>query len=155
MQARVAVGSGGISGKGVGFGSQSQLNFLPEKHTDFIFATGTEELGLVGAGVILFAYGVFLFRTWRIAEQAKDNAGYLIAVGAQVYFVVQIFVNIGMNMGLLPVAGLPAPFLSYGGSSLIASFTITGLLLSVHRQGWKGAGHSLGSVSSAGEFSLL
>ncbi len=155
LQAMVAVGSGGISGKGVGFGSQSQLNFLPEKHTDFIFATVTEELGLVGAGVILFAYGVFLFRTWRIAEQAKDNAGYLIAVGAQVYFVVQIFVNIGMNMGLLPVAGLPAPFLSYGGSSLIASFTITGLLLSVHRQGWKGAGHSLGSVSSAGEFSLL
>jgi len=155
LQAMVAVGSGGVSGKGVGYGSQSQLNFLPEKHTDFIFATVTEELGLVGAGAILFSYGVFLFRAWRIAEQAKDNAGYLIAVGAQVYFAVQIFVNVGMNMGILPVAGLPAPFLSYGGSSLLASFVMTGLLLSVHRQGGDRSDHSFGSVSSAGDFSLL
>ncbi|MEI7750153.1 MAG: rod shape-determining protein RodA [Candidatus Moraniibacteriota bacterium] len=155
LQAMVAVGSGGVSGKGVGYGSQSQLNFLPEKHTDFIFATITEELGLVGAGAILFSYGVFLFRAWRIATQAKDNAGYLIAVGAQVYFAVQIFVNVGMNMGLLPVAGLPAPFLSYGGSSLIASFVMTGLLLSVHRQGGDRENRSFGSVSSPGDFSLL
>jgi len=155
LQAMVAVGSGGVSGKGVGYGSQSQLNFLPEKHTDFIFATVTEELGLVGAGAILFSYGVFLFRAWRIAECARDNAGYLIAVGEQVYFVVQIFINVGMNMGLLPVAGLPAPFLSYGGSSLIASFTITGLLLSVYRQGRRGNQRALGSISSPADFSLL
>jgi rod shape determining protein RodA len=155
LQAMVAVGSGGITGKGVGYGSQSQLNFLPEKHTDFIFATITEELGLVGAGAILLCYGVFLFRAWRIANSARDNAGYLIAVGAQVYFTTQIFVNIGMNMGILPVAGLPAPFLSYGGSSLIASFVITGLLLSIYRQGRRDQSQSFGSVSSASEFSLL
>ncbi len=155
LQAMVAVGSGGMTGKGVGYGSQSQLNFLPEKHTDFIFATVTEELGVVGAGAILFSYGVFLFRAWRIAEQARDNAGYLIAVGAQIYFTVQIFINVGMNMGLLPVAGLPAPFLSYGGSSLVASFTITGLLLSVYRQGRKGRQRTLGAIASVGDFSLL
>ena len=155
LQAMVAVGSGGVTGKGVGYGSQSQLNFLPEKHTDFIFATVTEELGVVGAGAILFSYGVFLFRAWRIAERARDNAGYLIAVGAQIYFTVQIFINVGMNMGLLPVAGLPAPFLSYGGSSLVASFTITGLLLSVYRQGRKGRQGTLGAISSVGDFSLL
>jgi rod shape determining protein RodA len=155
LQAMVAVGSGGISGKGVGYGSQSQLNFLPEKHTDFIFATVTEELGLIGSGAILLCYGVFLFRAWRIAACARDNAGYLIAVGAQIYFIIQIFINVGMNMGLLPVAGLPAPFLSYGGSSLLASFTIAGLLLSVNRQGRRGQSRSLGSVSSTEEFSLL
>lgn len=155
LQAMVAVGSGGVTGKGVGYGSQSQLNFLPEKHTDFIFATVTEELGLVGSGAVLLSYGVFLFRAWRIAEHARDNAGYLIAVGAQVYFIVQIFINVGMNMGLLPVAGLPAPFLSYGGSSLVASFVIAGLLQSVYRQGRHGQSHSLGSVSSAGDFSLF
>ncbi len=155
LQAMVAVGSGGISGKGVGYGSQSQLNFLPEKHTDFIFATVTEELGLIGSGAILLCYGVFLFRAWRIAACARDNAGYLIAVGAQIYFIIQIFINVGMNMGLLPVAGLPAPFLSYGGSSLLASFTIAGLLLSVYRQGRRGQSRSLGSVSSTEEFSLL
>lgn len=155
LQAMVAVGSGGISGKGVGYGSQSQLNFLPEKHTDFIFATVTEELGLVGSGAILLCYGAFLFRSWGIAACARDNAGYLIAVGAQIYFIIQIFINVGMNMGLLPVAGLPAPFLSYGGSSLLASFTIAGLLLSVNRQGRRGQSRSLGSVSSTEEFSLL
>lgn len=155
LQAMVAVGSGGLTGKGVGSGSQSQLDFLPEKQTDFMFATVSEELGLVGAGAVLLAYGVFLFRIWRIAERARDNAGYLIAVGAQIYFLVQIAINLGMNMGLLPVAGLPAPFLSYGGSSLVASFVITGLLLSVYRQGRQGGQGTLGSVTSAGEFSLL
>ncbi|NTW15681.1 MAG: rod shape-determining protein RodA [Candidatus Moranbacteria bacterium] len=155
LQAMVAVGSGGVTGKGVGYGSQSQLNFLPEKHTDFIFATIAEELGLVGVGAVLVAYGVLLFRAWKIADQSVDNAGYLIAVGAQVYFLVQITVNVGMNMGLLPVAGLPAPFLSYGGSSLVASFTITGLLLSISQQGSGLRARSFGSVSSGEEISLI
>ncbi len=152
IQAMIAVGSGGISGKGVGYGSQSQLGFLPEKHTDFIFATATEELGIVGAGAILFAYGVFLFRVWRIADRAGDNAGYLIAVGAQVYFLVQIAVNIGMNVGLVPVAGIPAPFFSYGGSSLLTSFAMTGLLLGIYRRGKKGKFTELGSVASVDDF---
>ncbi|MEI6650830.1 MAG: rod shape-determining protein RodA [Candidatus Moraniibacteriota bacterium] len=133
LQAMVAIGSGGVFGKGVGYGSQSQLNFLPEKHTDFIFAVVGEELGLIGIGAVLFAYGMLLFRIYRIALSARDNAGYLLCVGATVYFLFQIAVNVGMNLGVFPVAGLPAPFLSYGGSSLLASFVILGLLLSVYR----------------------
>lgn len=133
LQSMVAVGSGGLWGKGIGHGSQSQLNFLPEKHTDFIYAVITEELGLVGGALILFLYGLFLYRIERIAVRARDNTGYLIAVGLLAYFFVQITINIGMNIGLLPVTGLPAPFLSYGGSSLLASFIGLGLLLSIYR----------------------
>lgn len=133
LQSMVAVGSGGISGKGIGHGSQSQLNFLPEKHTDFIFAVISEELGLIGAGLVLFLYGLFLFRIMRIAEMARDNTGYLIAVGILALFFVHILVNLGMNMGFLPVTGLPAPFLSYGGSALLAFFLALGFLLSVYR----------------------
>ncbi len=133
LQSMVAVGSGGFTGKGIGHGSQSQLNFLPEKHTDFIFAVLSEELGLLGAGLILFLYALFLYRIQRTAERARDNVGYLISVGVFALFFVQIVVNLGMNMGLLPVTGLPAPFLSYGGSSLLASFMAVGLLLSIFR----------------------
>ncbi len=133
LQSMVAVGSGGFTGKGIGHGSQSQLNFLPEKHTDFIFAVLAEELGLIGAGLILFLYALFLYRIHRTAERARDNVGYLISVGVFALFFVQIVVNLGMNMGLLPVTGLPAPFLSYGGSSLLASFMAVGLLLSIFR----------------------
>lgn len=134
IQSMVAVGSGGIFGKGVGYGSQSQLSFLPERHTDFIVAVIAEELGLVGLSATLFAYGLLLYRIRRIAEYARDNTGYLISIGAFVYFLIQITVNIGMNTGMLPVTGIPAPFLSYGGSSLLASFIIVGLLLGVHRR---------------------
>jgi len=133
IQSMVAIGSGGIFGKGVGFGSQSQLNFLPERHTDFIFAVVSEELGAVGAGAILLAYAVVLFRIYRIAVSAEDNTGFLLGIGALSYFLFQILVNIGMNLGVFPVTGLPAPFLSYGGSSLLVSFFILGLLLSVFR----------------------
>lgn len=134
LQSMIAVGSGGLSGKGLGYGSQSQLNFLPEKHTDFLVAVIAEELGLLGFGAALFAYGVMLYRIARIAEQARDNAGYLICIGSFTYFLFQILVNVGMNIGALPVTGLPAPFLSYGGSSLFASFVVLGLVLSVHRR---------------------
>lgn len=133
LQSMVAVGSGGFTGKGIGHGSQSQLNFLPEKHTDFIFAVLAEELGLIGAGLILFLYALFLYRIHRTAERASDNVGYLISVGVFALFFIQIVINLGMNMGLLPVTGLPAPFLSYGGSSLLASFMAVGLLLSIFR----------------------
>ncbi len=134
LQSMIAVGSGGLSGKGLGYGSQSQLNFLPEKHTDFLVAVIAEELGLLGIGAALFAYGVMLYRIRRIAERARDNAGYLICIGSFSYFFFQILVNVGMNIGALPVTGLPAPFLSYGGSSLLASFIVLGLVLSVHRR---------------------
>lgn len=154
IQAMIAVGSGGVFGKGVGYGSQSQLDFLPEKHTDFIFATMTEELGIIGAGAVIFAYGTLLFRVFRIAERASDNAGYLIAVGAQTYFLVQTAVNIGMNIGLLPVTGIPAPFLSYGGSSLLVSFSMIGILLSIYKRGKGRVAPELGSVVSDDIFPL-
>lgn len=134
LQAMVAVGSGGLAGKGVGHGSQSQLNFLPEKHTDFIFAVVSEELGLIGAWIIIFAYAVLLYRVKRIGDTASDNFGYLVAVGVLVMLFAQIAVNLGMNVGLVPVTGLPAPLLSYGGSSLLSVFLALGLLLSVYHR---------------------
>lgn len=134
LQALVAVGSGGTFGKGLGEGSQSQLNFLPEKHTDFIFAVIAEELGLAGASAVLFLYALLLFRIYKIGAEAQDNLGYLIALGIFTMFFVQITVNLGMNMGLLPVTGLTAPLLSYGGSSLLSFFIALGLLGSIARQ---------------------
>jgi rod shape determining protein RodA len=130
-QALVAVGSGGITGKGIGHGSQSQLNFLPEKHTDFIFAVITEELGFVGATVILVLYGVIFFRIRLIALRAGDNFGFLVASGSLIMFLVQVGINIGMNVGIVPVAGIPLPFLSYGGSSLVVSYITIGILLNI------------------------
>lgn len=134
LQAIVAVGSGGLTGKGIGNGSQSQLNFLPEKHTDFIFAVIAEELGLIGAFFIITLYAVLLYRMKRIGEIASDNFGYLLAVGILVMFFTQITVNLGMNIGLLPVTGLPAPLISYGGSSLLSLLFAVGLLLSVYQR---------------------
>lgn len=133
LQSMVAVGSGGLWGKGIGHGSQSQLNFLPEKHTDFIFAVIVEELGLLGGVLTLFLYSLLFYRIMRIAEKAFDSTGYLIAVGIFSLFFVHILVNLGMNIGLLPVTGLPAPFLSYGGSALISFFLALGILLSIYR----------------------
>ena len=134
LQAIVAVGSGGISGKGIGHGSQSQLNFLPEKHTDFIFAVIAEELGLTGAFFVIGLYLVLLYRIKRIGDTAGDNFGYLVAVGVLVMFFSHIAINIGMNIGLLPVTGLPAPLLSYGGSSLFSMLFSLGLLLSIYQR---------------------
>jgi rod shape determining protein RodA len=131
IQATVAVGSGGLTGKGIGHGSQSQLNFLPEKHTDFIFSVIAEELGFFGSVVVVFLYGVVLYRLKCIAELAHDNFGYLLTVGVMTMFFIQIFVNIGMNIGILPVTGIPLPFLSYGGSSLVSLFVSFGLVMSV------------------------
>jgi rod shape determining protein RodA len=134
IQALVAVGSGGITGKGLGTGSQGQLNFLPEKHTDFIYAVIAEELGAIGALAVIILYALLLYRIWRIGEEAQDNFGYLIALGIFMMFFVQITINLGMNMGLLPVTGLTAPLLSYGGSSLLSFFLALGLLGSIYRQ---------------------
>ena len=134
LQAIVAVGSGGLTGKGIGHGSQSQLNFLPEKHTDFIFAVIAEELGVTGAFFVIGLYGTLLYRIRRIGDQAQDNFGYLVAVGVLAMTFSQVVINIGMNIGLLPVTGLPAPLLSYGGSSLLSLLFILGLLLSVYQR---------------------
>ncbi|MFA6974180.1 MAG: rod shape-determining protein RodA [Parcubacteria group bacterium] len=132
IQSTIAVGSGGMFGKGLGHGSQSQLNFLPEKHTDFIFAVIAEELGLFGAALVLGLYVALLFRIRETARLARDNFGYLLCVGVIVMLFVQLFVNVGMNIGVVPVAGVPLSFLSYGGSSLLAILASMGLIQSVY-----------------------
>ncbi len=131
-QSIVAVGSGGLTGKGIGHGSQSQLNFLPEKHTDFIFASIAEELGFFGSVLTVGLFGVIFFRMRRIAQAAPDNFGFLLSVGIMAMFFVQVFINIGMNIGLVPVTGIPLPFLSYGGSSLISILATIGILLNIY-----------------------
>lgn len=137
IQSTVAIGSGGLLGKGIGHGSQSQLNFIPEKHTDFIFAVISEEWGLIGSFFILAVYLIFFARIRKVAENSNDNFGYLLAIGILVMFFLQITVNIGMNLGIVPVAGIPLPFLSYGGSSLIASFISAGIIINIQREGRK------------------
>jgi rod shape determining protein RodA len=133
-QSLVAVGSGGLTGKGIGNGSQSQLNFLPEKHTDFIFAVITEELGFFGAAMVLFLYALIFYRIKKIADYAPDNFGFLVAGGIMILFFTQIAVNVGMNIGVIPVTGITLPFLSYGGSSLMAFFAAIGILLSINEK---------------------
>jgi len=132
IQSTVAVGSGGIWGKGLGRGSQSQLNFLPEKHTDFIFAVFAEELGFFGSMVILTSFGILIYRIKKTASLARDNFGYLISVGVIMMIFVQVLVNIGMNIGLVPVTGVPLPILSYGGSSMVAVLASLGLVQSIY-----------------------
>jgi rod shape determining protein RodA len=133
IQSIVAIGSGGISGKGLGHGSQSQLNFLPEKHTDFIYAAIAEESGLIGTGLILALFWILLQRMNKTIEMSKDYFGKLIVGGVVVMIFFQAFINIGMNLGIMPVAGLSLPLLSYGGSFLIVTLASLGLVQSV----WK------------------
>ncbi len=132
IQSIIAIGSGGIVGKGIGSGSQSQLNFLPEKHTDFIFAVISEEMGLIGAIFLLIFYLILGYRIKKIAENSPDNFGYFLSGGILIMFFFQIIINIGMNMGILPVTGIPLPLVSYGGSSLIVSFASLGILNSIY-----------------------
>lgn len=128
IQSMIAVGSGGITGKGLGHGSQSQLNFLPENHTDFIFAVIVEEFGVMGASMVMVLLLIIFYRMKKIAESAMDNFGYLIVAGSMAMFFAQVLVNIGMNIGVMPVTGIPLIFLSYGGSSLISSFIVIGIV---------------------------
>lgn len=132
IQSMVAVGSGGVLGKGLGHGSQSQLNFLPEKHTDFIFAVISEELGLLGSGIVLLLFGVIFYRLKETARLARDNFGYLIVIGVMAMIIVQVFINVGMNLGIAPVTGVPLPFVSYGGSSLVSILASLGLIQSIY-----------------------
>lgn len=132
IQSIVAVGSGGMWGKGLGHGSQSQLNFLPEKHTDFIFAVFAEEFGFSGTLVIIGIFGILIYRIKETARLARDNFGYLLAVGISMMLFLQILVNIGMNIGIAPVAGVPLPLLSYGGSSMISVLASLGIIQSIY-----------------------
>lgn len=131
-QATIAIGSGGMFGQGLGQGSQSQLNFLPVAHTDFIFAGLAEATGLVGGLILLGLYIALIARTFRVAELAKDHFGMYLASGIGIMIAFQVFVNIGMNLGVLPVTGIPLPFVSFGGTSLIISMASIGLLESIY-----------------------
>lgn len=132
-QAQIAVGAGGLFGRGLQSGEQSALGFVPENHTDFIFTVIAEETGFAGAVTLLGLYVIVLWRGLRIAVAAPDMLGTLLAAGAVATFAVQVFVSIGMTVGLVPVIGLPLPLVSYGGTNLVASLAMVGLLLGVHR----------------------
>ncbi len=131
-QSMIAIGSGGLDGRGFLKGSQGQLNFLPEKQTDFIFTMLAEETGFIGAILLLFLYGALMFYAMRIALQSKNDFGALVTMGITAMLFVHIMVNVGMVMGLMPVVGVPLPFLSYGGSFLISTMMAMGLLLNAH-----------------------
>lgn len=131
-QSKIAIANGGLTGKGLFEGTQTKLAFVPEQHTDFIFTVVGEELGLVGAGLLLIAFAVLVWRIWRAAALAKDLCGTIVCVGVLSMFVFQIFENVGMTMGIMPITGIPLPFMSYGGSSTIACFAAIGLVLNVH-----------------------
>jgi rod shape determining protein RodA len=131
-QSKIAIANGGVTGKGLFQGSQTNLSYVPEQHTDFIFTVVGEELGLVGSGLLLMLFAFVVWRTWRAAALAKDLSGTLICVGVLAMLVFQIFENVGMTMGIMPITGIPLPFMSYGGSSTIACFAAMGLVLNVH-----------------------
>lgn len=131
-QARIAIGSGGLDGKGLFQGTQTSGRFIPEQQTDFIFTVAGEELGLLGGSLLLGLLGVVLWRGLRIAGRAKDAFGRLVAAGVVCWFAFQSFVNVGMTLGIMPVTGLPLPFVSYGGSAMFANLVAVGLLQNVH-----------------------
>lgn len=130
-QSKIAIGSGGIFGQGLGQGPQTQYGFLPEPQTDFIFAAIAEEFGLIGVGILLSLFSLLLWRIIKIALSAKSNFPRLFATGLAILLFFQVFINIGMNLGILPIVGVPLPLVSYGGSSLIATFLALGILQSI------------------------
>jgi len=131
IQSMIAVGSGKLLGKGYRKGTQSQLNFLPEHHTDFIFSVFSEEHGFLGCVLLMVLYVIFLMNGLSIAYQSHDKFGILLALGIVTIFFWHVFVNMGMVMGLLPIVGVPLPFLSYGGSSLITSILCVAILTNI------------------------
>lgn len=136
VQSIIAVGSGQLFGKGFGRGTQSHLNFLPEQKTDFIFATTAEELGFIGICLILALFAILLWRLIRAGNKSDSRAGSLICYSSAVVIMFQLFINAGMNMGLLPITGITLPFVSFGGSSLLSLMIVIGLVQSViiHRR---------------------
>lgn len=131
-QARIAVGNGGLFGQGLFDGSQTRAGFVPEQHTDFVFTVAGEELGLVGAGVLIALLAVVIWRALRISARTDDVFGRLAAAGIACWFGFQAFQNVGMCLGIMPVTGVPLPFVSYGGSSMFAGMLAIGLLQNIH-----------------------
>jgi rod shape determining protein RodA len=126
------ISSGGVLGQGITEGKQTELGFVPEQQTDFIFTAVGEELGFVGAVLLMSLFGIVLWRTWRTAQLARDYYGTLVCAGVLGMFTFMIFENIGMTLGIMPVTGIPLPFMSYGGSSLLACAACIALVLNVH-----------------------
>ena len=131
-QARIAIGNGGLLGQGLFHGSQTRSGFVPEQHTDFVFTVAGEELGLVGAGILIALFAVILWRALAISAHAEDMFGRVAAAGIACWFAFQSFQNIGMCLGIMPVTGVPLPLVSYGGSSMFASLMALGLLQNIH-----------------------
>jgi rod shape determining protein RodA len=131
-QARITIGSGGLTGTGLFDGPQTNGRFVPEQHTDFIFTVAGEQLGFLGSGLIILLYLIILLRAFAIAKRTNDMFGRLVCIGVIAWFAFQTFENIGMTMGLMPMTGVPLPFISYGGSSMFACLIGIGLLQNVH-----------------------
>lgn len=132
-QSTIAVGSGNMLGKGIGYGTQSKLSFLPEYQTDFIFAAFAEEWGFVGVVIFFTLYGLFIWRIIRLSVNGSSNFEILFGAGVAIYFIVHLLINVGMNIQLLPVTGTPLPFMSYGGSHMLSEYTLLGILVAMKR----------------------
>jgi len=133
IQSKIAIGSGGLTGKGYGAGSQSQLDFLPEHSTDFIFSVLAEEMGFVGVILLLFLYGLIIYRSFQISIKSEDNFSKLLGLSLTLVFFTYVAINIAMVAGLVPVVGVPLPLISYGGSSLLTILAIFGIIMSVNK----------------------
>ncbi len=133
FQSTIAVGSGEVTGKGLGFGTQSRLKFLPEPQTDFIFAAYSEEWGFVGSGLVLVLFALIVWRILQNSMYGATNFEMLFGMGIAIFFMSHILINIGMNLGIMPISGIPLPFMSYGGSHLITEFAGLGILMSMRR----------------------
>ncbi len=133
FQSTIAVGSGEVTGKGLGFGTQSRLKFLPEPQTDFIFAAYSEEWGFVGSGLVLVLFALIVWRILQNSMYGATNFEMLYGMGIAIFFMSHILINIGMNLGIMPISGIPLPFMSYGGSHLITEFAGLGILMSMRR----------------------
>jgi rod shape determining protein RodA len=131
-QAQIAIGSGGLSGQGFGQGQQTRGEFVPEQHTDFIFSVIGEEFGFLGSVIVLALFAIVMWRCMRTARKSPDLLGTLISCGVMTLFAFQMFQSVGMTLGIMPITGIPIPFVSYGGSSAISSFVGIGLVLNVH-----------------------
>ena len=139
-QSITAVGAGGLDGRGVAGATQTTLNYLPEHATDFAFAALSEQRGFVGAAFLLVLYLVIVWRGLKLMTSARDQFAMIVAGGIVVAFIFQVFVNVGMNIGIAPITGIPLPFVSVGGSSLIANLLALGVLQSIHARGRTGRG---------------
>jgi rod shape determining protein RodA len=137
QQAEIAIGSGGLFGRGYLNGSQTNLDFVPEQHTDFVFTVVGEELGFVGAILLLALFAVLLWRGFRIALLSRDPFGTLLATGVVTMLAFQVVVNVGMTMGIMPVTGIPLPLVSYGGTAMLTNWAAVGLLLNIHMRRFK------------------